>query len=137
MECTLALLADAANVSQEGKLNILGAFTNIYSKIEPIRHRLMVLVLVFEASPAEVNQTKHLEIKTMGEDGEAAWGMTGEFVVPPALEPGSRIFMQSILTITDVVFPKAGAYKIAVMANGQPLREIPLSVALRGDDDGN
>jgi len=29
MKATLALLADAANVSEEGKLNVLGIFNNI------------------------------------------------------------------------------------------------------------
>lgn len=137
MECTLALVADAANLSQEGKLNILGAFTNINTKGVPVKHSGFVLVLVLEASPAEIGQTKKLEIKAMGEDGQPAWGMEGDFPVPEPRVPGEPITMSYILNITEAVFPEFGHYQIAVMVNDNPLRQIPLTVTERGNESGN
>ena len=52
MDVTLALLADAANVSQDGKLNILGIFNGLGAAAFPATHPSMHLVLRFEASRA-------------------------------------------------------------------------------------
>lgn len=83
MKVTLALLADAANVSQEGKLNILGTFDNISASKFPTRHPEMQLVLRMEASVAEANTHKRLELKVMDEDAQQVGGAVAEFDVPP------------------------------------------------------
>ena len=129
MEVTLALLADAANVSQEGKLNILGAFANINAVKFPTRHPEMQLVLRFEASPAEAEAKKHLEVKVIDEDGQAVAGFGGEFKVSPAAS-GQRIRMQTVMRILDAVFPKPGDYTFAVMVDGNTEYEVPLSLTL-------
>ena len=129
MDVTLALLADAANVSQEGKLNILGAFANINAVKFPARHPEMQLVLRFEASPAEAETKKHLEVKVIDEDGQAVSGFGGEFIVAPATS-GQRIRMQTVMRITDAIFPKPGDYTFAVMVDGKTEYEVPLSLTL-------
>jgi len=129
MEVTLALLADAANVSQEGKLNILGAFANINAVKFPARHPEMQLVLRFEASPAEAETKKHLEVKVIAEDGQAVGGFEGEFMVSSATS-GQRIRMQTVMRILDAVFPKPGDYTFAVLIDGKTEYEVPLSLTL-------
>src|SRR5688572_1005154 len=74
MEITLAVLADAANRSTEGKLNILGAFGNLYATGYPTGHPLMQLVLRMQASPGEVGQTKELKIVLIDADGHRVEG---------------------------------------------------------------
>ena len=127
MDVTLALLADAANVSQEGKLNILGAFAEINSTTFPVRHPEMQLVLRFEASPAEANSKKNLHVKILDEDGQQVAGFKGEVSVPPA-KSGKRIRMQTVMRILDTVFPKKGEYVISVLIDGDTKAEVPLSV---------
>ena len=127
MEVTLALLADAANVSQEGKLNILGTFANINATTFPAQHPEMQLVLRFEASPAEAGSKKNLEIKILDEDGKSVGGFSGEMPVPPA-QPGKRIRMLTVLRIVGAVFPKRGDYVVAVLIDGDTKAEVPLSV---------
>lgn len=127
MDVTLALLADAANVSQEGKLNILGAFAEIKSTTFPIRHPEMQLVLRFEASPAEANSKKDLLVKILDEDGQEVAGFKGIIPVFPA-KSGKRIRMQTVLRIIDTVFPKQGEYVISVLIDGDTKAEVPLSV---------
>jgi hypothetical protein len=129
MNVTLALLADAANVSQEGKLNILGAFANINAVKFPARHPEMQLVLRFEASPAEAETNKRLEVKVIDEDGQAVGGFGGEFTVAPAIS-GQRIRMQTVMRITDAIFPKPGDYTFAVIVDGKTEYEVPLSLTL-------
>ena len=51
MELTLALLADYANISREGKLNIMGIFEQIFALSFPAVHAQLQLVLRLESSP--------------------------------------------------------------------------------------
>lgn len=127
MEVTLALLADAANVSQEGKLNILGSFANINAVDFPARHPEMQLVLRFEASPAEADSKKNLEVKIMDEDGQQVAGFGGEIPLPSA-QSGKRIRIQTVMRIVDAVFPKRGDYTVTVLIDGDTKAEVPFSV---------
>jgi hypothetical protein len=130
MEIKMALVADAANLSQEGKLNILGAFNNINTHELPARHPEMQLVLNMEASPAEAGLKKHLEVKLLGEDGLQVGGLVGDFGVPEPRKPGERVRMGSILRVTDAVFPQAGAYSFSILIDGDEKATIPLSVTI-------
>ena len=132
MEVTLALLADAANVSQEGKLNILGTFANINADKFPTRHPEMQLVLRFEASPAEAGMKKKLEVKILDEDAKQVGGLGGDFIVPPA-QGGQRIRIQTALRIIDAVFPHSGDYVFAVLIDGKTEAEVPMSITDKGD----
>ena len=127
MKVTLALLADAANVSKEGKLNILGTFDNINASKFPARHPEMQLVLRLEASPAEANTKKRLELKVMDADGKQVGGANAEISVPPA-QTGRYISMQAIMRITDAVFPKPGDYVYAVLIDGRTEAEVQLQL---------
>src|SRR3989304_4884763 len=89
MEVAFALLADAANVSREGKLNVLGAFDRIYGSKFPLTWPRMVLVTRFIASAAEFGAEKSLEIVTLDADGKRLGGATGKMRVPPG-PPGRR-----------------------------------------------
>ena len=128
MEIVLALLADAANRSEEGKLNVLGAFNNIRASKFPARHPQMQLVLGMDASPAEVGMKKKLEVQMLNEDGEKVGGMEGEITIPPPAKSGERVHMQLTLQLIDTVFPKEGRYQVVVLVDGNTGAEIPLSV---------
>jgi hypothetical protein len=136
MDVTLAILADAANVSQEGKLNILGAFANINASRFPTRHPEMHLVLRFEASAAEAGMKKAIEVKALDEDGQQVGELTAELQLPSAPQSGRRIRVQTILRITDAVFPKPGDYVFAVLVDGKTESEVALQLTLtKGKDD--
>ncbi len=68
MNVAFALLADAANVSREGKLNILGAFDRIYGSKFPLTWPRMMLVMRFVVSAAEYGTEKSIEIVTLDAD---------------------------------------------------------------------
>jgi len=58
MECTLALLADAANREEGGKLNVLGVFDVIYSDKFPYAMPQFYVVVRLTAGPAEYGTKK-------------------------------------------------------------------------------
>ena len=129
MEVAFALLADAANVSREGKLNVLGAFDRIYGSKFPLTWPRMVLVTRFVASAAEYGQEKSLEIVTLDADGKRLGGATGKMRVPEG-QAGRQLKINHVLPMT-VTFPGPGQYSIEVLVNGEPKAAVPLEVVQR------
>jgi len=132
VEVTLAVVADSANVSVEGKLNILGNFSELMAKSFPARHPEMQLVLRMEASPAEVGMHKRLEMQLLDEDGGKISGFNADFDVPQPPKPGRPVSIQMITRMVDVVFPKAGSYVIHILIGGEEKATVPLAVEGRG-----
>lgn len=130
MQVTLALLADAANLSQEGKLNVLGAFSNIGATAMPARHPEMNLVLEIEASPSELGVSKNFDVKLLDADGVVIGGLSGKFTIPRPARPGRGVYTGTILRLNDVVFPKAGDYVFDILIEGDSKKQVPLSVTL-------
>lgn len=128
MNVVFAVLADSANISQEGKLNILGNFANISATKFPTRHPQMQLVLRMEASPAEVGAEKNIEVTMIDADGERIASFKGEFTVPEPKVAGEMVQMQTIIGLRDTVFPKAGRYAIHVLINGNEEARVPLTL---------
>ncbi len=130
MEVTFALLADAANISSEGKLNVLGAFNNIYATRYPVTHPEMNLVLRMHASAAEVGQTKGFKVVLLDADGNVQEGfeLRGEFEVPTARRPGSRIGMETIIRLVGTTFQHQGDYSFSILINDEEKAAVPVSV---------
>jgi hypothetical protein len=129
MDVAFALLADAANVSREGKLNILGAFDRIYGAAFPLTWPRMVLVTRFVASPAEYGTEKSLEIVTLNADGQRLAAASGTMRVPNG-QAGRPLKINHVLPMT-MTFPSVGQYSIEVLVNGEPKAAVPLEVVLR------
>ena len=130
MEVAFALLADAANVSREGKLNILGAFDRVYGTKFPLTWPRMVLVTRFVASPAEFGAEKALEIVTLDADGKRLGAATGKMQVPTPKGSGRALKINHVLPMT-VTFPGPGEYSIEILVNGEPKATVPLEVVQR------
>ena len=127
MEVTLALLADAANISQEGKLNVLGVFNSINAVSFPCIHPSMVVVMRFEASRAEIGQTKEFEIHLLDPDGASLGNVAGNFVVPDA-PPGQRVQMGNILPLNGVTFQRPGPHQFVIMISAETKAEVPITI---------
>ena len=138
MEIPLAILADYANVTAEGKLNVMGVFDVINTHRVPAIHAQMHLVFRVEANPAEAGSTKQLEIKLMGADGQTLLSLGGELAIgvtgPPFL--GEMLTSNHIIGLQAVRFEKAGAYQFAILVNGDTKAIVPLKVkVLPGPND--
>lgn len=127
MEVTLALLADYANVTREGKLNVMGLFTIINAPVFPCVHPQMQLVLEFEAGAGEWDTEKKIEIKLLDTDANQVFAVGGTTKVPRG-EPGKRARISSIMTFGNVRFNAEGDYIFAVLIGGETKKEISLRV---------
>jgi len=127
MDVTLALLADYANVTREGKLNVMGLFTIINAAALPWVHPQMQLVLELEAGPAEWDTQKNIEIKLMDQDANTVLAIGGSVKVPRG-EPGRRVHVNSIMTFGNVKFDAEGDYIFSILIGGETKKETPLRV---------
>jgi hypothetical protein len=128
MHVKLALLADSANVSAEGKLNILGIFDRIGVHEIPALHPQMHLVLRLEAHPAERGRSHHVEIRLHDPDGETVFEVKGDVV--PQGSPGETIATNQILTLNNLQLMKPGGYTFVILINNDLKSEVPLAVEL-------
>jgi hypothetical protein len=128
MQVKLALLADYANVTAEGKLNILGIFDRIAVQEIPAVHPQMHLILRLEAHPAERNRAHDIEIRLYDPDGETVFEVKGDIV--PHGPAGQATATNQILTLNNLQLNKSGAYTFVVLVNDDVKSEVPLGVEL-------
>ncbi len=62
MKIIFSVLADSANITREGKLNILGIFDSIQVQQFPVTCPQMQFVMRFEADRAEAGKSKKAEV---------------------------------------------------------------------------
>ena len=131
MDVAFAMLADAANVSREGKLNILGAFDRIQGSKFPLTWPRMMLVTRFIASAAEFGSEKSLEIVTMDADGKQLGRATGKMKIQKG-HPGRQLKINHVFPM-GMTFPTPGQYSIEILVNGEPKATVPLEVVQRDE----
>ena len=126
MEVTLALLADYANVTKDGKLNLMGVFTIINASALPCVHPQMQLVLQFEVGTADWDTEKGIEVQLLDADGNQLSAIRGNVKVtrPQVARP---LQINSIMSINNLKFINEGDY-VFLIRLGEVKREIPLRV---------
>jgi hypothetical protein len=129
MEVKLAVLADYANVSHDGKLNIMGIFQEINAPSLPFPLPQMYLVLTFEAGPAEFDSVRDLRVVLLrGDSQEELVKLEGQLQVPRPARAGSRAYMNEAIGLAGVPFPQAGDYAFHVLVGGDEKATVPLHV---------
>ena len=127
MEVPLALLADYANTSQDGKLNVMGVFNRILTKDFPTVHPEMRLVFRLEAQPSERGRQATIEIKLLDADANVLHHVKGRVGVPQkSLQP--TIEINQILRLTGLVFKKPGDYRFDILVDGDLKANVPFTL---------
>jgi hypothetical protein len=126
VQVKLALLADYANVTGDGKLNILGIFDRINLAQLPAVHPQMHLILRLEAHAAERDRAHKIEIRLHDPEGTTIFEVNGDIV--PHGEGAHPISTNQILTLNNLQLEKIGAYKFVVFVNNDLKSELPLHV---------
>ena len=124
MDVTLAVCCDAANVSREGKLNLLGIFNSIQAAQYPCTHPHLALVLRVEARIGEEG-IYPLELKLVDEDGHVLFAIGGQVTLQGA-EPGRPMTAQTIMDINNFTLPRPGTYAFDIMIDKKVVRSIPI-----------
>lgn len=128
MQVRLALLADFANVTAEGKLNIIGTFDHIAVSSFPAIHPQMQLILRLEAHASEKGRPHRIDIRMLDPGGRTVFDITGE-IVPRGGAPGERVATNQVIGINNLRLETEGEYTVAIFIDGQLATELPLRVS--------
>ncbi len=126
MYCSFALFADAANLSQEGKLNVLGVFDALHVATVPAVHPRATLVVRLKASPDDAG-THALSLAWLSPSGEEIWSSSGEVEVhvPP---PGAIEVDIPVIAAIDLPIAEGGIHLMRVELDGETEAEVSLHV---------
>lgn len=127
MKVALALLADYANVSREGKLNILGIFDRINTQSVPATHPQMQLVMTLEADRVEANREHKIEVQLIDADGTKLFTIGGnlKFSSPPS---GENIKLNHVIQLNNLKFEHFGGYEFKILINNELRESVSLSL---------
>jgi len=126
MQLSFALFADAANLSQEGKLNILGVFDAVQVGGVPTVHPRASLVLRLKGGSHDAG-LHTLTLTWVNPDGEQLWQTTGEVELgmPPA---GAGELDLPVIANVDLPINRAGGYTMQIALDDRPTASVPLQV---------
>jgi hypothetical protein len=130
MDAVLAVAADYANVSSDGKLNIMGIFQELNPPTLPFQLPQMFLVVSWGAVPAEFGSQKACRMIFMGPDESAGDQLTLDYllVVPEPRRAGERAIFHQILGIGGLPISGVGPHAIYVLVGGETKATVPLYV---------
>ena len=130
MDISFALFADAANLSQEGKLNILGIFGALHVGTLPTVHPRAHLVVGLRGSPVDVGEHR-VTLRWLNPEGAELWSTSGELSVaqPP---PGILELDMPLIAAIDLPIDRAGAYAMSIAVDDQTTAVVPLQVRTVG-----
>lgn len=123
----MAVLADEANVSQEGKLNLMGIFDRIAAATFPVVHPKMVFAFRVEAEFADSGRPYAVRITLEDEDGGVLFEASGDMTAP-LVPPGEYATANQLFSLVGVQFPHAGLYRFVVRLGDTAPHETPLLV---------
>ena len=117
MHISFAVFADAANLSQEGKLNILGVFDAVHVAGLPAIHPRTHFVVRLKANGADTGEHK-LTFRWLSPFDEELWSSTGEMSVSPSPNPSFEVDLP-IIAVVDLPLNVAGQYTMQVTLDGE------------------
>ena len=126
MHIAFALFADAANLSQEGKLNILGVFDAVQVGALPTVHRRASLDVHLKGDDADAG-VHTLTLRWLSPSGEELWNTQGQVEVQAPPVGGSGMDLPLIAAV-DLPLDLPGAYAMHIAVDDQPSARVALHV---------
>ena len=130
MHISFAVFADGANLSQEGKLNVLGVFDALqvggFPSLHPRTHFVLRLKGTVEDTGAHT-----LTFNWVNPSGEVLWSSDGEMNVAPGPNPAMEMDLP-IIAVIDLPLNMPGLYTMQVSLGGELTAEVRLHVSGAG-----
>lgn len=127
MQVDFCALADAANTTAGGKLNVLGVFDRVGVKSLPAVHKQMAIVLRIRVEYADARDEHDLRLALENPDGKKLVDLEGATRVGE-IEPGTFSHTNQIFNLRDIRFEEEGVHRIRVWLDGELAAEQPLAV---------
>ena len=126
MRIAFALFADAANLSQEGKLNVLGVFDAVQVGSLPTVHPRAHLVARIVGARADAG-AHVLTLTWRSPSGETIWTSNGELRIeaPPA---GVEQMDLPFIAALDLPLDRPGTFALIIAIGNVEMANVPLQV---------
>jgi hypothetical protein len=126
MHVSFALFADAANLSQEGKLNILGVFDALQVATLPAVHPRAHLVVHLKGTSSDIGPHT-VSFRWLSPSGQELWTSSGDLNVgsPP---PGITEMDLPLIAQLDLPMDAAGSYSMAIAIDGNHTMDVGIQV---------
>ena len=126
MHISFAVFADGANLSQEGKLNVLGVFDALAVGGFPAVHPRTHFVVRLKGSLDDAGAHR-LSFAWVNPAGEVLWSSDGELNVAAGPNPAFEMDLP-IIAVIDLPLNEAGMYSMQVSLDGILVSEVRLHV---------
>lgn len=126
MKVSFALFADAANMSQEGKLNILGVFDAVQVGQMPALHPRAHLVVRLKGTLADVG-VHRITLRWMNPGGSELWSSEGQVELGQPPQQVTEVDIPLIAAI-DLPLDVPGTYSMGIDVNDERRADVPLHV---------
>ncbi|HEX2076425.1 MAG TPA: hypothetical protein VHG08_01915 [Longimicrobium sp.] len=135
LEVTAALLAERVELSQDGKLFILGVFDRIIASKLPATHPSLFLYVKFAARVTYGTDHK-IQVACVDADGGVVIPRTDPLAIRFGIVgPGRPLVAQFIAEFAETVFPVFGDYDFYVYMDGEHILSVPLSVESKSAEE--
>ena len=126
MHVSFALFADAANLSQEGKLNILGVFDALQVASLPAIHPRAHLVVHLKGTGVDTG-AHTVSFRWLSPSGQELWNSSGDLNVgaPP---PGVSEMDLPLIAQLDLPMDAVGGYTMAIAIDGNHTLDVGIQV---------
>lgn len=127
MQIVLASLADYALVDQQGRLSVIGIFSQVWVSQFPAEHRRTHLVIRVIGRRTEIGEHR-IRIRFLDPDGRELLGGEGTFRFgePPA---GVTFVEAAVILAYDLPLPRAGRYDVELTLDADGATHLPLTAA--------
>ena len=126
MHVSFALFADAANISQEGKLNILGVFDAVHAGQLPALHPRATFVVRIKARPGDAGDHA-MTLRWINPRGTELWVSNAELSIAPP-PPGTSELDMPVIVQLDLPLDVTGDYRMVVELGDEKRGEARLHV---------
>lgn len=131
----LAVLADYAAVTQEGKLVIGGIFDRVMAARMPWQHPSMSLVFRMNVEAGEERQHA-LRLQCVDPDGAEVIPPLEQRVTAGASDAYSSASANFIFGVGGIVFSRPGRHHFEIFVDGEHVRTVPFEVVMLPEAEG-
>ena len=134
MHIAFALFADAANLSQEGKLNILGVFDAVQVGGLPTVHPRATVVVHLKGTAEDAGRHSVL-LRWVNPRGQELWSSVGSLEIATPPDPSAEMDVPLIASV-DLPIDAVGPFTLGVSVDDQVHAELRLQVRMGSVQQG-
>ncbi len=124
MRLRFALITDYANVTNDGKLNLIGVTDRIHAYHFPAVHRELFVINSLETDNDDEGKTHEIQVHVINPDGRKIAEIGGQL----AIEGGGKQVLNQVHCFRDIQFLSGGAHQVNIIINGAVSAELQLEL---------